>query len=103
MVLDASWTDGRWRAAAAELARRTQSELVTFCCQADDDVAIRRIEERRAAASDVSEATPDVREALRRVANPWHPTASIDSSNGTPEEVVATALGILSRLEEGTE
>lgn len=47
VVLDASWTDGRWREAAAELAQRTQSELVTLCCVADDDVATRRIDERR--------------------------------------------------------
>lgn len=100
VVLDASWTDGRWRTAAAELADRTGSELVTLYCDADERVAIRRIQERRAEASDASEATPEVRTAMRRVADPWQATASIDTSAMTPTEAVAVALDLLCRLEE---
>ena len=98
VVLDASWTDGRWRTAAAELADRTGSELVTLYCDADEQVAIRRIEERRVEGSDPSEATPEVRIAMRRTADPWPATASIDTSSMAPTEAVAAALDVLCRL-----
>ena len=98
VVLDASWTDGRWRTAATEVADRTGSELVTLYCEADEQVAVQRIEERRAEGSDISEATPEVRTAMRRVVDPWHAAASIDTSSMTPEQAVAAALDVLVRL-----
>ncbi|GAA2552642.1 AAA family ATPase [Pseudonocardia hydrocarbonoxydans] len=71
VVLDASFTDARHRTDAAELARRTSSELVELRCDAPGGTARRRISTRAAGASD---ATAAVAEAMRDALDPW-PTA----------------------------
>ncbi|MGO8873546.1 MAG: AAA family ATPase [Acidimicrobiales bacterium] len=95
MVLDASWTDARWRHAARTVADRVCSDLVELECRADPDVADGRILARSAEGMDPSEATPEVRAAMSRSADPWPTAWLIDTSVTTAEEAAGRALGAL--------
>ena len=92
VILDASWIDGRQREAARDVAARTSSELVELCCEVPAEEADRRILRRLAQGSSVSEATPDVREAMRRRMDPWDSATVIDTTLGETAEAVAAAL-----------
>lgn len=80
VVLDASWTDGRYRSAAAAVARETFSELVEMECTAPADAAAERLRERARAGADVSDADPAVAAAMRTTADPWPSARSIDTT-----------------------
>jgi len=98
VILDASWIDGRQRDAAREMAARTSSELVELCCDVPPEEADRRILRRLAKGSSLSEATPDVREAMRRRMDPWESATVIDTSRGETAEAVAAALAALASV-----
>ena len=85
-MLDASWTDARHRAAAAEVAQETCSELVEIECTAPAEVAAERLRSRGAA--DVSDATPTVAAAMANTADSWPSAQSIDTT--TPPDVTLT-------------
>jgi uncharacterized protein len=93
VVLDASWTDAHYRAAAAEVAGETCSELVELECTAPTDVAAERLRARGAA--DVSDATPAVAAAMAGVADRWPSVQSIDTT--TPPEVTLAQSEIVVR------
>ena len=95
VVLDASWVDAAWRDLARAAADRTASDLVEFHCVTTPEEADRRIERRLSEHADISEATPDVREALARSTDPWTSATAIATSDRTPTEVVALAEGML--------
>jgi hypothetical protein len=67
------------------------SELVELCCEVTPDEADRRIMRRLAGGSPESEATPEVRETMRRRMDPWESAIVIDTSRGEPAEAVAAA------------
>ena len=83
VVLDASWTDARFRAVAAAVARETCSELVELECTAPTEVAAERLRSRGAA--DVSDATPEVATAMATMVDEWPSAQSIDTT--TPPDV----------------
>jgi len=85
VVLDASWSDRRHRAAAAAVARETSSELVELECTAPTEAAAERLWERARAAVDVSDATPMVAAAMAATADPWPQAESIETT--TPVNV----------------
>ena len=93
VVLDASWTDARYRAAAAEIARDTCSELVELECMAPTEVAAERLRSRGAA--DVSDATPAVAEAMTAIADPWPSARRIDTS--APPDVTLAQGQVVAR------
>lgn len=95
VILDASWTDGAWRAEARSMAQRTASDLVEICCRANPDVADRRILARLQSGDDPSEATPRVRQTLAAHMDPWPEALLIDTSDMTRHEVVEQALQVL--------
>ncbi|OAA28168.1 hypothetical protein UG55_1006141 [Frankia sp. EI5c] len=88
VIIDASWSDGRHRAAAARLARDTSSELIELRCVTSPEVAAARLARRDAAERGVSpgeglRATADtagttsvVHRAMSAWAEPW-PTARV--------------------------
>ena len=80
VVLDASWTDGRWRAAARQVADETVSDFVELRCTAPAAVAAERITRRAAQGNDASDATPEVAAMMRAVADPWPSAVAIDTS-----------------------
>jgi aminoglycoside phosphotransferase family enzyme/predicted kinase len=88
VVLDASWTDARYRVAAAEVARETCSELVELECTAPTEIAADRLRARGAA--DVSDATPAVAAAMAATADKWPSAQSIDTTT-TPDVTLAAS------------
>ena len=91
VVLDASWSDGRWREAAADVARRTSSDLIELRCEAPADVAAARIAERRRRGGDPSDATPEVAAAMAAAADPWPGAVTVDTA-GTAASALEQAL-----------
>jgi hypothetical protein len=80
VVLDASWSDQRFRDAAAEVAKATSSELVELRCDAPADVAAGRIDRRRKQGGDPSDATVEVATAMAASADPWPSAVRIDTA-----------------------
>jgi aminoglycoside phosphotransferase family enzyme/predicted kinase len=80
VVLDASWTDARYREAATAVARETHSELVELECVAPDEVVVDRLASRAQVDADVSDATPEVAAAMRASADPWREAESVDTT-----------------------
>jgi predicted kinase len=94
VVLDASWTDARWRRAVAELARETTSDFVELQCTAPADLAATRMARRARTGADASDATPEVASAMASVADAWPSAVQIDTS-GTPEQSLERALAVV--------
>lgn len=90
VVLDASFSDARWRAAARSLAVRTCAELLELRCALDDEVADARLRARTGGSSD---ATPAVRSWLAERAAAWPEALELDTSRPVEE-----VLGVAARL-----
>jgi hypothetical protein len=88
VVVDASWTDRRYRDQAVELAAHTHAELVRLRCDAPASVTTDRILHRGAGPSD---ATIAVANAMATAADPW-PAATTIPTTGTVEESLAQAV-----------
>ncbi len=91
VVLDASWSDVRWRAAASRVARETSSELVAFRCEAPLHVARNRAGRRSAAGTDASDAEADVVDALSERYPQW-PEAVVLDTTLPPADVLQIAV-----------
>ena len=94
VVLDASWTDARWRAAVAGLARETTSDFVELRCVAPAGLAAKRIARRAEVGADPSDATPAVAAAMASVSDAWPSAVEIDTS-GMPERSLGQALAVV--------
>ena len=94
VVLDASWSDDRWRREALEVATRTASDLTELYCQVDRDEAAARLTERHDKGTDVSDATAEVAARMAQEFEPW-PSAAVVDTSGPPEEVVSQAIAIV--------
>ncbi len=95
VILDASWVDADRRRAARELADRTSSDLVELLCEVDPGKAATRIDRRLSERTDLSEATPEVGRQMGRSMDEWRSATPVDSSDKSPEEVLAVALEAL--------
>ena len=94
VILDASWSDSRWREAAAEVAQATASDLVELRCAASEALAAERIDRRRRHGGDPSDATAAVASAMAARADPWSSSVTIDTA-ATPQSTLAQALAVL--------
>jgi predicted kinase len=74
VIIDASWTDRRWREEAATVADRREAPLVEIACVAPQEIAERRIQNRQRGDANLSDATPAVARLMADDADPW-PTA----------------------------
>ncbi len=98
VLLDASWSDAQMRLGAQQLAQRTSSDTIELCCTVNRSVAEGRIEARRVAHHDPSEATIEVRDAMAPDFDEW-PTASVvDTTTASPSEALEFAESILNSL-----
>ena len=88
VVLDASWTSAAHRDGAAEVARRTTSDLVALRCQVPNELATERLANRGPGPSD---ADTDVARAMAAHADPW-PQATSLATTAPLSSVVRTAL-----------
>ncbi|WP_018503214.1 bifunctional aminoglycoside phosphotransferase/ATP-binding protein [Parafrankia discariae] len=89
VIIDASWSDGRHRAAAARLARETAAEFLELRCVTSPEVAAARLT-RRDSASDPAGATSAVHRAMSSWAEPW-PTARVIQTTVPVAEVFHAA------------
>ncbi|HEX7165535.1 MAG TPA: AAA family ATPase [Acidimicrobiales bacterium] len=93
VVLDASWTAERHRAAAHEIANEAFADLVELRCVAPARVAAQRIQSRRRAGVDPSDATPAIAAAMAADAHPWPSSVALDSTMSI-DDVVKAALEV---------
>jgi aminoglycoside phosphotransferase family enzyme/predicted kinase len=100
VILDASWSAGRHRQAAREVAETTSSDLVEICCLAPAEVVEQRIRRRLAAGGDPSDATPAVAGAMAERFEPW-PTATAVDTAGALDSSVGQALDAPGRVTAG--
>ncbi len=91
VVIDASWSDGRRRAAARELASRAAAPLLEIRCTCPSEVAARRIEARSRRGTDPSEATVEVAGALAARFDHWPEATDLDTTD-PPDAVAAQAV-----------
>jgi len=91
VVLDASWTCATNRVLAAQVARRTHSQLVEIRCDAPASLAAKRIQTRAANASD---ADPRTAAHMATDADAWPNAVALDTTK-TIGETVADALTAL--------
>ncbi len=94
VVIDASWTDVRHRAAAAALAADHAADLLALECRLPVAEARRRVTERAARGGSVSDADAEVAERLAATRDPWPEAVPVDTS-GDPATALAAALAAL--------
>lgn len=94
VVLDASWTDARWRAEARSMAEATYADMVEVRCTAPPAVAAERTRQRLATGGDPSDATPEIAAKLAATEDPW-PTAHTVDTTGEPGSGVAEVLRLI--------
>ncbi len=90
VVLDASWSSERERAAARAVAAATTSDLVELRCNASLAVAAARTAARAATGQDPSDADADVTRRMAEVFDPWPRAVAVDT-DCSPEDAVAVA------------
>jgi hypothetical protein len=98
VVLDASFQDPRWRAAAARVADETSSDLVAFCCTTRLDVAIERAARRAATHTDASDADAGIATVSAARFTPWPEARALDTTATPVDAVAATAVTALGRF-----
>lgn len=94
VILDASWTAARHRAAAAGLAGQTVSALGELRCEAPIGMLAHRIAERRAAGRSLSEATPEVMHQMALREDPWPTATAIDTARGRQVSLQAALAAV---------
>jgi len=100
VVLDASFTSDAHRVLARCLAEESHSALVEILCEVPADVAVARIERRRAKGLDASDADPAVAAAMAAGADPW-PEARSVSTVDEKAVVLARVLTDLAQMPYG--
>ena len=91
VILDASFSTARWRAAAALLAVETDADLTELRCILPVDTASARLRHRAAERQDASDATPSVAAKMAGVFDPW-PSAAIVGTILPVEDVLPAVL-----------
>lgn len=94
VVLDASWSDRRHRAAAASVASDLHADLIEFRCDTPQTIADARMSARHLGRLDASDATPEIARRMRGGFDPWPRARRIDTTP-QPTEVIRLALDIL--------
>jgi len=85
VVLDASWSDARWRSAARAVADETGSDLTELRCTTSPHVAQARIAARLRTGGEASDATPAIATAMAATADPWPTAIPVDTTAGSSE------------------
>jgi aminoglycoside phosphotransferase family enzyme/predicted kinase len=94
VVLDASFSETRWRDVARKLAAETHTDVVEVCCVLPPDVAAARIGRRTRRGGDPSDATVEVAAEMAAAFDPW-PTAITVDTLAPPDDVLEGALSSL--------
>ncbi len=97
VVLDAGWRDAALRDEVTRMAADAHAIVVPIECTAPEDIALERIERRRASGGDPSDVDASVARQLRARAAPWPEAHTIDTSaapDRAADEAVATVRSI---------
>lgn len=100
VILDASWTDPRWREAATAIARDTKSDLHELRCVAPVEVTRERLASRARAGTDASDATSEIAARMAAGALPWPSATTIDTSTSRRDSMTA-AIDVVSPAPRG--
>ena len=79
VIVDASFSTARWRAAAAALAANTAADLIELRCLLPVGVAAARLERRAAAGRDASDATAAIAAEMTHGFADWPSAATVDT------------------------
>ncbi len=93
VVLDASFTDDRWRTEARAVASDTFADASELLCVAPREVAAERMRDR-GLGRDASDADPAIAAEMAETADPWPAAITIDTT-GTVEQTRARAVEAL--------
>ncbi len=96
VILDASWSDARWRDRARSIASADSADLIELRCTAPASLANERLMARAAAGGDASDATPEVAAAMAAIEDPWPTATGIDTTRALPT-TLADALAQITR------
>ncbi len=94
VVLDATFTDPRWRDAARALAEEAVADLDEVRCHAPLGVLERRVAERAARGGDASDATLEVTRRLAAAEVPWPEAATVET-DGPPDAALGRLGAVL--------
>jgi len=94
VVLDASWRSAEARRAARHIGVIRAADIVELRCELPPEVADARLEERRRAGGDPSDAGPAVARAMRAETDPW-PEAAAVGTLPPPDAVLDAALALV--------
>lgn len=85
VILDATWTSNDEREQARRLAKETFSEIIEVRCDAPVELCRERVAVRT--EHSLSEATPDVVDALANHTDPWPEAHVVDTEGDSPERI----------------
>lgn len=102
VVLDASWSDPRFRDQAVRVAAETSSDVVAFRCAAPLDVTTARAASRASIGTDASDAVGETVETLAARYAPW-PEASVVDTSAPVDAVVSSVVSSLAGKVETSE
>lgn len=97
VLLDATWSEGPRRAAAAAAACRASAELIELRCACSADRRAARIAGRLASGTGESDVTPEVAAAMAAAEDRW-PSARAVDTEGTAAQSRASAAAVLGGL-----
>jgi hypothetical protein len=95
VVLDGSFAQSRWRAAAMALAADAHADVVELQCDLPSDVAAHRLGERARRHADPSDADPAIARAMAGTFDPRPSAIVVDTGRATE----ATLQGVLDALD----
>lgn len=97
VVIDASFADERWRAAARDVAAATASAVVELRCVAPAEVCAERLRHRRHDKANPSDATEEIAVRMTATFDPWPSATEIGTSRPLPE-TMRDAMAAVDRI-----
>jgi aminoglycoside phosphotransferase family enzyme/predicted kinase len=88
VIVDASFSRSKWRAAAAAMASHASAVLVELRCTVPSDIAADRLRERGVRGADASDADASIATAMQSEFDEW-PTATAVDTRSLPPLVAA--------------
>ena len=85
VIVDATWSDRRWRALASSVAATSTSRLIAMRCSAPGDVATERAARRSVDDAGGSDADATIAAAVAGRFAPWPDARVLDTTDGAAE------------------
>ena len=96
VVLDASWSDPRWREQARNLATAALAQLSELRCHSPQAITMDRVARRASHGDDISDADPSLTRSLTQRFASW-PSARVVDTTQSPELAAAFACEAVRR------